>query len=107
MASIESSRNFWDEKAKENPIWYVSSYGPYYGRDEADFWRSGFSIWEQMKRQIGCEPRSEDIVVEIGSGVADFLVLFRPKLEHFMEPTSPPRCLNWQRLIIYLMSCSR
>jgi len=69
MASIESSRNFWDEKAKENPIWYLSSYGPYYGRDEADFWRSGFSIWEQMKRQIGYEPKSEDIVVEIGSGV--------------------------------------
>ncbi|MGA7442949.1 MAG: class I SAM-dependent methyltransferase [Candidatus Sulfotelmatobacter sp.] len=69
MASIESSRNFWNEKAKENPIWYVSSYGPYHGRDEADFWRSGSAIWEQIKGKIGYLPASKDVVVEVGSGV--------------------------------------
>lgn len=70
MAStIQSSRNFWNEKARENALWYVSSYGPYEGRDEADFWRSGFVIWNDLKRRTGYTPKSDHLVAEIGCGV--------------------------------------
>jgi SAM-dependent methyltransferase len=70
MAStIQSSRDFWNEKARENALWYVSSYGPYEGRDEADFWRSGFTIWNDLKKRTGYTPQPDHVVVEIGCGV--------------------------------------
>jgi ubiquinone/menaquinone biosynthesis C-methylase UbiE len=67
--SLESSRKFWDEKAKENAPWYVSSYGPFTGRNLDEFWRSGQQIWETLKRATGYAPRAADSVVEIGCGV--------------------------------------
>jgi SAM-dependent methyltransferase len=67
--SLESSRRFWDEKARENAHWYVSSYGPFEGRDLVGFWESGPRIWTDLKRATGYSPSSTDTAVEIGCGV--------------------------------------
>lgn len=68
MAStLETSQQFWNEKARENPYWYVSSYGPYEGRNLDDFWRSGLTIWDSIKRATGFHPCGT--VIEIGCGV--------------------------------------
>jgi ubiquinone/menaquinone biosynthesis C-methylase UbiE len=69
MANLTTSRRFWDQKAKENPYWYVSSFGPYAGRDLGDFWRSGEKIWAELKERLGYQPDRSDVVVEIGCGV--------------------------------------
>src|SRR6185437_4816174 len=69
MASLESSRAFWDEKARENPYWYVSSFVDYADADVESFWASGASIWAEVKAQTGYVPRRSDIAVEIGCGV--------------------------------------
>ncbi|MGH7321997.1 MAG: class I SAM-dependent methyltransferase [Candidatus Rokuibacteriota bacterium] len=66
---LEASRQFWDEKARENAYWYVSSFGPYHGRDLPQFWASGFRIWEDLQAVIGYDPKPTDCVVEIGCGV--------------------------------------
>jgi len=66
-ATIETSQRFWNEKAKENPYWYVSSYGPYDGRNLDDFWKSGLTIWDSLKGVTGYFPHGT--VVEIGCGV--------------------------------------
>jgi len=65
----ENSRRFWDEKARENPYWYVSACGPYRGRDLADFWESGPTIWQDLKGALGYLPGAGDTVVEVGCGV--------------------------------------
>ncbi len=66
---LEKNRKFWDEKARENPTWYVSSFGPYVGRNEDEFWASGRQIWQDLKAALGYCPAEEDVVVEIGCGV--------------------------------------
>jgi SAM-dependent methyltransferase len=69
MASLQSSRQFWQQKALENPYWYVSSYGPYQGRNLEEFWASGVTIWNNIKHLIAYAPKPTDTVVEIGCGV--------------------------------------
>jgi 2-polyprenyl-3-methyl-5-hydroxy-6-metoxy-1,4-benzoquinol methylase len=66
---LASSRNFWNTKAKENPYWYVSSYGPYKDRNLEEFWNSGENIWHELKNATGYYPTHSDTVVEIGCGV--------------------------------------
>ncbi len=81
MAStIQSSRDFWNEKARENALWYVSSYGPYEGRDEADFWRSGFAIWNDLKMRIGYTSQPSHVVVEVGCGVGRLSQAISPEV---------------------------
>src|SRR6185437_11488873 len=69
MASLETSRAFWDEKARENPYWYVSSFVDYADADVESFWASGASIWAEVKEQTGYVPRRSHVAVEIGCGV--------------------------------------
>lgn len=69
MADLASSKRFWEEKAKENPLWYVSSYGSFAHRDAAQFWQSGDRIWREIKREAGYRPTATDTVIEVGCGV--------------------------------------
>ena len=66
---LASSRHFWNSKAKENPYWYVSSYGPYEGRNLNEFWASGQQIWNELKHATGYRPSRSHLAVEIGCGV--------------------------------------
>lgn len=66
----ERIRAFWNMKAKEDPFWYVSSYGEYCApRDLDDFWSSGHQIWQDLKTALGYNPKPTDNVAEIGCGV--------------------------------------
>lgn len=69
MATVESSRKFWNQKAKERPFWYVSSFTSYDNCDEEAFWNSGRMIWQEIKKATGYAPRVSDCVAEIGCGV--------------------------------------
>lgn len=80
MSGLEASRQFWDEKARENPYWYVSSAGPYEGRNLAEFWASGPKIWKDLKSASGYEPKPTDIVVEIGCGVGRLTRAIAPEV---------------------------
>jgi ubiquinone/menaquinone biosynthesis C-methylase UbiE len=64
------SRSFWNDKARENPYWYVSSYGAYDSvRNLEEFWASGARIWDDLKTATGYQPGITDQIVEIGCGV--------------------------------------
>ncbi len=69
MANLASSKQFWEEKARENALWYVSSTGPYANRDASEFWAAGTAIWEEIKQTVGYRPTAADTVVEVGCGV--------------------------------------
>lgn len=79
-ANLRSSRGFWDEKAKENPYWYISSYGPYEGRDIEEFWRSGVNIWNELKGVMGFRPSGTKAVVEIGCGIGRLTRAIAPEV---------------------------
>ena len=80
MSGLEASRKFWDEKARENPYWYVSSAGPYEGRNLAEFWASGPKIWNDLKSASGYAPKRTDTVVEIGCGVGRLTRAIAPEV---------------------------
>ena len=80
MRGLEASRQFWDEKARENPYWYVSSAGPYEGRNLAEFWASGPKIWNDLKSASGYQPKPGDTVVEIGCGVGRLTRAIAPEV---------------------------
>lgn len=69
MPTLSSSQRFWNRKAKENPYWYVSTFGDYDRPDLQSFWASGVSIWEEIKAHTGYEPGRSDTIVEIGCGI--------------------------------------
>jgi ubiquinone/menaquinone biosynthesis C-methylase UbiE len=79
--NLDSSRRFWDQKAKANPYWYISSYGPYEGRDLEEFWRSGLNIWKEIKTTIHYSPSSSDGVVEIGCGIGRLTRAIAPEVK--------------------------
>jgi SAM-dependent methyltransferase len=69
VATLKSSKDFWEEKARENPYWYVSTYGPYANRNQSEFWTSGEAIWGELKERVGYQPERSHTVAEIGCGV--------------------------------------
>lgn len=79
---LEANRRFWDAKTKENPYWYVSSYGPYKERDLDGFWASGLKIWRDLKTTLGYRPKPTDVVVEIGCGVGRLTRAIAPEVGH-------------------------
>lgn len=81
-AGLDASRDFWDEKARENPYWYVSSFGPYEDRNLDEFWESGVKIWAELKRALGYQPQPADVVVEIGCGVGRLTRAITPEVAH-------------------------
>jgi ubiquinone/menaquinone biosynthesis C-methylase UbiE len=80
MSGLEESRQFWDEKARENPYWYVSSAGPYEGRNLDEFWASGPKIWSDLRAASGYQPKQSDTVVEIGCGVGRLTRAIAPEV---------------------------
>jgi SAM-dependent methyltransferase len=82
MATVKSIRSFWNEKAKENAYWYVSSARPYGGqRDLDEFWASGHHIWSHLKLSIRYWPKLTDRVAEIGCGVGRLSRVIAPEVE--------------------------
>ena len=80
MSGLEASRQFWDEKARENPYWYVSAAGPYEGRNLDEFWASGPKIWNDLKSASGYQPRRTDVIVEVGCGVGRLTLAIAPEV---------------------------
>src|SRR5712691_4446053 len=80
--ALASSRRFWGNKARENAFWYVSSFGPYEGRDPAEFWNAGPKIWSDLKAALGYAPSPRDMVVEIGCGVGRLTRAIAPEVGH-------------------------
>jgi SAM-dependent methyltransferase len=79
---LSSSRLFWDAKARENALWYVSSFGSYQSRDSTEFWNSGPKIWRELKAAMGYVPSRDDVVVEIGCGVGRLTRAMAPEVGH-------------------------
>jgi len=62
-------RGFWDEKAAENAMYYVSSYRPYGEEDADEFWQWGRTLAERFLRESGIAFTGAESVLEIGCGI--------------------------------------
>jgi SAM-dependent methyltransferase len=73
-------RAFWDEKARENATYYISSYRPYDAQDEAEFWKWGGILVERLLAESGIAFRGDERALEIGCGIGR---LTRPLARRF------------------------
>lgn len=68
MPGLESER-YWDEKARENALFYVDNRVSYDDPDLAEFWRGGDEVLDRLLEEADASIGSEDTVVDIGCGV--------------------------------------
>jgi len=62
-------REFWDERAAENPYFFVNNRLDYRQPDEDAFWADGVEVVDGFERLLDFEIGAEDAVVEIGCGI--------------------------------------
>jgi SAM-dependent methyltransferase len=62
-------RGFWDRKARENAMYYISSYRPYDRQDPEEFWRWGETLTERYLAESGIPFTGRERVLEIGCGI--------------------------------------
>jgi GT2 family glycosyltransferase/protein-L-isoaspartate O-methyltransferase len=63
------SERFWDEKARENALWFVDTGLDYENPDAESFWRRGEEVVELMLDSVGLSIEPDEEVVDIGCGV--------------------------------------
>lgn len=81
MPTKETIKSFWEQAAEQDPFWFVSSYGRYGAdRNLDEFWASGRTIWSDIKRTTGYQPKSSDMVAEIGCGVGRLTRAIAPEV---------------------------
>lgn len=62
-------RDFWDEKARENVTYYISSYRDYHDQDLDDFWKWGRILTDRYLGESGFEFTGQESVLEVGCGI--------------------------------------
>lgn len=71
-------RVFWDQKAQDNPLWYVTTTLDYASPDEEAFWQTGEAEAARVLADAGCT--GGGVAVEIGCGIGR---LTRPLQQRF------------------------
>jgi ubiquinone/menaquinone biosynthesis C-methylase UbiE len=68
MSATESER-YWDERARENALYFVDNEIGYDDPDTEAFWRRGEEVVERMLALAGVAVRPDETVLDIGCGV--------------------------------------
>jgi len=75
-------RAFWDEKARENAMYYISSYRAYDEQDPAEFWKWGGILAEKFLGESGLQFTGQESALEIGCGVGRMTKYFAGRFRH-------------------------
>ncbi len=67
-----SMRDFWDRKAGENVMYYISSYRPYDDQDPEEFWKWGRVLTERYLAASGIAFTGQEVVLDLGCGIGRF-----------------------------------
>jgi SAM-dependent methyltransferase len=62
-------RAFWDDRAAEDPYYFVDHRVEYGNVDEEVFWAGGAEALDSFQRTLGFEVGADDVVVDIGCGI--------------------------------------
>lgn len=80
--SGSGARQFWDEKARENALYFVDNEVGYDDPDVEAFWRRGEEVVERLFALVELEPRPTDRVVDIGCGVGRLTRALAARVAH-------------------------
>jgi SAM-dependent methyltransferase len=65
----DDMRRFWDERARQNALWYIHSQLDFRNPDIDEFWRSGDDNLTRTMEPFGVHLHGHEHVLEIGCGV--------------------------------------
>jgi SAM-dependent methyltransferase len=68
VSGAESER-YWDERARENALYFVDNEVDYDDPDTDAFWRRGQDVVDRMLDVVELSPGPDDLVLDIGCGV--------------------------------------
>ena len=88
-------RGFWDEKAQENPLWYIYSGLSYHDVDEAAFWRSGEVDVAAVLAEAGVERGAA--AIDIGCGVGRLTRALASRFDHVEGFDVSPKMIELAR----------
>jgi SAM-dependent methyltransferase len=63
------SQRFWDERARENALYFVDNRVDYRDADDERFWRGGDEVLDIVCELLDLELRPDEVVLDIGCGV--------------------------------------
>lgn len=69
VTDLDQMGRFWDERAREDPLFFVDNREPYRAGDLERFFRSGSEDLERFLDLLGTEIHPEAEIVEIGCGI--------------------------------------
>ena len=72
----ELMRIFWDRKARENAMYYISSYRAFDDQDPDEFWKWGRKLAEQFLAESSIDFSGEEAMLEIGCGIGRMTAYF-------------------------------
>ncbi len=75
-------KDFWDAKARENAMYYISSYRPYDEQDPEEFWKWGGILAQRLLDESGISFTGEETMLEIGCGVGRMSAWFAERFKH-------------------------
>ncbi|UCF78425.1 MAG: class I SAM-dependent methyltransferase [Candidatus Eiseniibacteriota bacterium] len=90
-------RDFWDAKALENAMYYVSSYRGYDQRSPEEFWQWGRTLAERFLRESGIRFTGEESVLEIGCGIGRMTAYFAERFRQVSAVDVSPRMIEQAR----------
>ncbi len=92
-----SMRDFWDEKARENATYYISSYRPYDQQDPEEFWKWGAILAEKFLLESGLALSGDEAVLEIGCGIGRMTRYFAGRFHHVTGIDVSPEMIRQAR----------
>ena len=69
LSRVADMQSFWDERARENAMYFVENRLDYAQPDEERFWQSGPETVDKVLELLGLTVGPTDVVVELGCGV--------------------------------------
>ncbi len=95
--TTEIMRKFWDKKALENAMYYVSSYRPYNEQDAVKFWQWGKTLTRKFLEESEIPFTGTEIVLEIGSGIGRMTAYLAERFKRVYGTDVSPNMINQAR----------
>jgi SAM-dependent methyltransferase len=99
LLAVERSamRDFWDERARENALYFVDNRLDYRAPDEEGFWAAGEADLDHLLSTVDVQLRPGDEVVEVGCGVGRLTRVIAARARHVRALDVSPRMLELAR----------
>lgn len=86
-------RDFWDDRAKEDALYFVDNREPYRHADAERFWRKGAEDLDTLLTTLGLEVGPDDHVLDVGCGVGRLTRVLASRARHVTALDVSPEML--------------